>query len=116
MIQIFDKKGKAKMVHPVDARELCQSGFFFDYDPTKEKPASTATNLTKFDGTEDISKMNKTELTEFALQMYSSKLSPRFGEVRMRDELERLRKAKEKSEEVKAEKAKAAEVDAEDDE
>jgi hypothetical protein len=75
------------MAHSVDARELIQQGEHFDYNPAKPKPAASGASMDRFPNDWDFMKGGKDDLIAFALEKFSAKLSVRFGEPRLRSEI-----------------------------
>ena len=78
------------MAHSVDARELIQQGEHYDYNPAKEKPATSKESMDRFADDWNYMKGSKDDLIAFALEKFSAKLSVRFGEVRLRSEVKVL--------------------------
>lgn len=94
MIRVWDKSGKSFLVHPVDARELIQQKEHFGYDPTIGDKSSVNSMVDKYPDDQDLSELDKDQLIEFAQEKFAAKLSVRFGEVRLRDEIQKLREKK----------------------
>ena len=114
LVKIFEKKtGEAIEVYPIDAKDLLKSGTYIDHNPNSKnlKTDSRTAKLiiTKQSDEEeqldDLNSMTRSELLEYAESKFGVELNNRYGEVRLRGEIEKLIQQEEyKDEEEKEEK------------